>query len=148
MSGRNLETMLSFHCLTGLDFKFYCVIYSWFGFFLLFTFLFVFSLGPLMNNPVCERDKAVNKLRLKYKTYIVEYDVEVGAVVLPSMFANDFGDRINCFVKLIDPKDNQFEVLVENIIGSFFLTKGWKALCDFYGIGWEHGLLFNINHPV
>jgi len=29
-----------------------------------------------MTNHVCEMDKAVNKLRLKYKTYIVEYDVE------------------------------------------------------------------------
>ena len=26
-------------------------------------------------------DKAVNKLRLKYMTYIVEYDVEVGKIV-------------------------------------------------------------------
>jgi len=80
-----------------------------------------------MNNPVCEMDKAVNKLRLKYRTYIVEYDVEVGVVMLPSKFANDFSDKINRFVKLIDPKDNHFEVLVENINGSFFLTKGWKA---------------------
>ena len=34
-----------------------------------------------MNNLVCEMDKAVNKLRLKYMTYIVEYDVEVGKIV-------------------------------------------------------------------
>lgn len=30
--------------------------------------------------------------------------------------------------------NNQFEVLVEWINGSFFLSKGWKALCYFYGI--------------
>jgi hypothetical protein len=47
-----------------------------------------------MNNPVCEMEKAVNKLRLKYRTYIVEYDVEVGAVMLPSMFANDLVTRL------------------------------------------------------
>jgi len=55
--------------------------------------------------------------------------------MLPTMFANDFGDKINRFVTLIDPKNNQFEVLVERINGSFFLSKGWKALRDFYGLG-------------
>jgi len=51
------------------------------------------------------------------------------------MFGGDFGDRIGRFATLTDPKANQFEVLVDNINGDFFLTKGWKAIRDFYGIG-------------
>ncbi|RHN51941.1 hypothetical protein MtrunA17_Chr6g0474771 [Medicago truncatula] len=42
--------MLSYHCLTG----------------------------PLANNPVTDFEKAVNKLRQKYRSYIVEYDTEEG----------------------------------------------------------------------
>jgi len=34
-----------------------------------------------MNNPVSDIDKAVNKLRLKYRMYIVEYDIEVVGVI-------------------------------------------------------------------
>jgi len=51
------------------------------------------------------------------------------------MFGGDFGDQIGCFATLTDPKAYHFEVLVERTNGVFFLTKGWKAICDFYGIG-------------
>jgi len=51
------------------------------------------------------------------------------------MFGGDFGDQIGRFATLTDPKANQFEVLVERINGHFFLTKGWKAIREFYGIG-------------
>jgi len=57
-----------------------------------------------------------------------------GAVRLPSLFGADFGDQITRLATLIDAKENQFEVLVERINGAFFLSKGWKALRDFYGI--------------
>jgi len=42
----------------------------------LLMLLFLFVVGPLMNNLVCEIDRVINKLRLKYRTYIIEYDVE------------------------------------------------------------------------
>jgi len=51
------------------------------------------------------------------------------------MFGGDFGDQIGRFATLTDPKAHQFEVLVESINGDFFLTKRWKAIRDFYGIG-------------
>ena len=54
---------------------------------------------------------------------------------LRRMFGGDFGDQIGRFTTLTDPKSNHFEVLVERINGHFFLTKGWKAIRDFYGIG-------------
>jgi hypothetical protein len=57
-----------------------------------------------------------------------------GDVMLPNMFANDFGDKVQRFATLIDAKSNQFEVLVERIYGSVFFSKGWKSLRDFYGI--------------
>lgn len=106
MAGINIETLLSYHCLTG----------------------------PLIKNPLSEYDKAINKLQVKYRTYIVEYDFDTGAVCLPRMFGSDFGDLIGRFATLTDPKGNQFEVLVDSINGDFFLTKGWKAIRDFYGI--------------
>jgi len=43
--------------------------------------------------------------------------------MLQNMFANDFADKINRFVNLIDPKNNHFEVLVERINGSYFFPK-------------------------
>lgn len=55
--------------------------------------------------------------------------------MLPNMFASHFGDQINRIVTLTDPKNNKFEVLVDRINGSFSLSKGWKGLRDFYGIG-------------
>jgi hypothetical protein len=42
-----------------------------------------------MNDPVCELDKAVNKLKLKYRTYIVEYDIEqvcTSRILFPTLF--------------------------------------------------------------
>lgn len=43
------------------------------------NFFFFRLVGPLVNNPVTDIDKAVDKLRQKYRSYIVEYDVvEVG----------------------------------------------------------------------
>jgi len=98
--------------------------------------------GPLVNNPVSDLDKEINKLRVKYMSYIVEYGVEAvsmlycfefrvimlarhywyfvllfsqGVVCLPNIFGADFGDEIGRFATLIDPKDNQFQVLVERI---------------------------------
>ncbi len=51
------------------------------------------------------------------------------------MFGGDFGDQIGRYAILTDPKSNKFEVLVNKVNISFFLTKGWKAIRDFYGIG-------------
>nr|ABD32470.2 hypothetical protein MtrDRAFT_AC151521g58v2 [Medicago truncatula] len=107
MERRDLTTFLSYHCLTG----------------------------RLMTHPVTEMDETVPKLQLKYRTYIVEYDTEDGVVKLPNMFAADFRDKINRLVNLVDRKKNKFEVLVDRIVGSVFLTKGWKAINDFYGLG-------------
>jgi hypothetical protein len=50
------------------------------------------------------------------------------------MFAADFGDEINRYANLVDPKGNQFEVLVERINNNVFLTHGWSTIRDFYGI--------------
>ena len=55
------------------------------------------------------------------------------------MFVTDFGDQIGSYVTLVDTNFNQFEVLVERINGSIFLTTGFNAIRDFYDIrrgGW------------
>ncbi|AES98289.1 transmembrane protein, putative [Medicago truncatula] len=106
MEGCGIEILLSYHCL----------------------------IGPLLKNPASSFESDVNKYYVKFMTYIVEYDVEEGVVMLPNMFMNDFGDQVQRFATLIDAKRNQFEVLVERIDGSVFFSKGWKSLRDFYGI--------------
>ena len=87
--------------------------------------------------------KILNDLCVKYRTYVVEFNVEhvslallfryinfsfivikiyaenaqlfvcQGAVMLPLMFAHDFGDQIDRYAMLADPNYNKFEVLVE-----------------------------------
>jgi len=59
--------------------------------------------------------------------------------MLPKMFVTDFGDHIGSYVTLFDTNFNQFEILVERINGSIFLTTGLNAIRDFYDIrmgGW------------
>jgi hypothetical protein len=88
-------------------------------------------------NPIIDQDKYINDLRIKYRTYYVEYNVnEVSltfnyylirfikhflnlifvtlffilffsfydVVKLPKMFAVDFGNQINRYANLVDPK--------------------------------------------
>jgi hypothetical protein len=107
-------------------------------------------------------DIVINKLRLKYRTYIVELNLDrVGvflclfiilvcyptlqpnnsifffmqpAVHLPNMFAHDFGHQLGRYATLVDKRDNQFEVLVERNNTGIYLTKGFLALRDFYKV--------------
>lgn len=106
MTHCNIQALLSYHCLTA----------------------------PLDPNPATEMDRIINELRLKYRAYLVELDVEYGAVMLPMMFAHDFGDEIDQYATLVDPNNNEFEVLVERNNQGIYLTKGWYALIDFYNI--------------
>jgi hypothetical protein len=50
------------------------------------------------------------------------------------MFAADFRDDVHRIATLVDSKYNRFEVLVEKINNKVYLTWGWLALKDFYGI--------------
>ena len=60
----------------GLKFLFYTFQIIVFRFLIVFFFYFFVLLGLLVTNPISDLDKAVNTLRMKYRTYIVEYDVE------------------------------------------------------------------------
>jgi hypothetical protein len=57
-----------------------------------------------------------------------------GAVRLPRVFSDDFGDEIGRLAILVDLEGNQFEVLVDKVNDSVYLTRGWAALQDFYNI--------------
>jgi len=35
---------------------------------------------------------------------------------------------------MIDPNNNQFEMLVERINGTVYLMTGFNAICDFYNV--------------
>jgi hypothetical protein len=50
------------------------------------------------------------------------------------MFGHGFGEKIDRYAMLVDSKNNEFEVMVERNNGAIFLTKGWHAMRDFYGI--------------
>jgi hypothetical protein len=76
-------------------------------------------------------------------------DVFKGAVRLPRMFVDDFGDEIGRLATLIDLGGNQFEILVDKVNDSIYLTKGWAALRDFYNtrIGcWMQLVYTRMNH--
>jgi hypothetical protein len=65
------------------------------------------------------------------------------------MFADDFGDEIGRLATLIDLGGNQFEVLVDKVNDSIYLTKGWAALRDFYNIRigcWMQLVYIGMNH--
>ncbi|AES97688.1 hypothetical protein MTR_5g058370 [Medicago truncatula] len=93
--------------------------------------------GPLANNPVTDFEKAVNKLRRN--TGLTSWNMTLkrwGVVMLPNMFAKDFGDQITRFATLIDPKNNKFEVLVERVNGHvFFLPKDGKLYAALSRLG-------------
>jgi len=78
MAGRDIETLLSYHCLTGKHLNKYSfnIIIFLMQFIHNRNFNFHSLIGPLVKNPVLDIDKAINKLRLKYRTYIVEYDFD------------------------------------------------------------------------
>ncbi|GAU50461.1 hypothetical protein TSUD_240590 [Trifolium subterraneum] len=90
--------------------------------------------APLNPFPTTDHEKYVNDMRVKYRTYYLEYNISDGAVMLPRMFADDFGDDICRIANLIDSNDNQFEVLVEKINENVYLTHGWASLRDFYDL--------------
>lgn len=99
MSYREFETLIALHCLKA----------------------------PLDPNPTTDVDKIVNELRLQYRTVCCEFHVNEGAVMLPKMFVNDFGDQIGSYVTFIDTNYNQFEILVERVNGSVYLTTGFNS---------------------
>ena len=52
--------------------------------------------------------------------------------MLPKTFVSDFCALLGDYTTFIDPNNNQFEVMVEKIRDSVFLTTGFNALHDFY----------------
>ncbi|AES82103.1 hypothetical protein MTR_7g108360 [Medicago truncatula] len=81
-------------------------------------------IAPLHPNPTNDMERRINELCLKYHTYMVEMDVDYGAVMLPMMFSHDFEDQIQQYATLVDPKNNQFEILVERNNQGIYLTMG------------------------
>lgn len=55
--------------------------------------------------------------------------------MLSTMLGHDFGDQIGRYAAmLVNPNYNELEVLVQRNNGGIFLTKGWRALRDFYNV--------------
>ncbi|GAU42994.1 hypothetical protein TSUD_188680 [Trifolium subterraneum] len=90
-------------------------------------------------NPVTNQEKCIKELQVKFCTYVVEYNIFEGAVMLPKMFYDDFDDVVTRVATLVDTNENQFEVLVDKVNDSMYFTRGFAALRDFYDLrisGW------------
>ena len=88
MVGRNIETLLSYHCLTGKHLNTYSFNIIFFSCDLYITEISLL-IGPLLKNLVSEYDKAINKLQVKYRTYIIEYDFETVSILSFSLYYNN-----------------------------------------------------------
>jgi predicted Zn-dependent protease len=53
--------------------------------------------------------------------------------MLPKTFVSDFGASLGDYATFIDPNNNQFEVMVERIRDSVFLTSTWYGSCGSTG---------------
>ena len=84
MEGRGIETLLSYHCLTGATVIF-LTITTCFNIFSYFLNLYDVA-GLLIKNPASSFESAVNKYCVKFRMYIVEYDVEEEKMILSDMF--------------------------------------------------------------
>jgi hypothetical protein len=76
MDNDNVKELLAYHFLIG---KYYFIItYIYFRFLVSFLayLCFLFVSVPLDPNPRTEIDRIVNELRIKYRTYVVEFNVE------------------------------------------------------------------------
>jgi len=54
--------------------------------------------------------------------------------MLPKTFVFDFGKSLGDYATFIDPNNNQFEVMIERISDSVFLTTEFNAIHDFYDV--------------
>jgi hypothetical protein len=56
--------------------------------------------------------------------------------MLPKTFVSDFGASLGDYATFINPNNNQFEVMVERICGSVFLTMGSMPYATFMMSVW------------
>ncbi|XP_045791434.1 uncharacterized protein LOC123886139 [Trifolium pratense] len=90
--------------------------------------------APLDPFPITPQEKFLNDMRVRYRTYYLESNVNYGAVKLPRMFAEDFGEELCRVATLVDARDNQMEVLVDKIDEDVYFTRGWASVKNFYNI--------------
>ncbi|MCH79283.1 replication protein A1-like protein [Trifolium medium] len=81
--------------------------------------------APLDPFPLTNEEKFINNMRVRFRTYYVECNVNYGAVKLLRMFAEDFGEEVCRIATLVDAKDNHLEVLVNKIDEDVYFTRGW-----------------------
>jgi len=86
LEGRGIETLLSYHCLTG-DAVFFLLTIRTSVFNIFSYFLKLYDVAShLLNNPESSFERDVNKFCVKFRTYIVKYDVEEVKTILSDMF--------------------------------------------------------------
>ncbi|WJX63408.1 Calcium-dependent protein kinase [Trifolium repens] len=80
--------------------------------------------APLNAQPITPSERYIHEIRVKYRSYYVEYNIHDGTVRLPKLFPDDFGDEIGRLATLVDLKGNQFDVLVDKVNDNIYLTRG------------------------
>ncbi|CAJ2672072.1 unnamed protein product [Trifolium pratense] len=117
-----------FKKLTSYDVESGILILPWYGFGE-FAFAFTFSHIVLVDHIGCRYPCSLE--------FSVDDDGELackGAVKLPRMFAEDFGEELCRVVTLVDARDNHLEVLVDKIDEDVYFTRGWASVKNFYNI--------------
>ncbi|KEH17186.1 hypothetical protein MTR_0035s0070 [Medicago truncatula] len=68
--------------------------------------------APIQATATSERDIFVNSLKLRFRTYSVEFDPTNENSCLPGLLIEDFGSKLQPYILLIDPKLHKFESIV------------------------------------
>lgn len=79
MANNDIQALLSYHALTGMRWEtpLFCYTYCIVHYIFLILIIFLVLLpAPLNPNPTSKLEKIVNDLRIKYITYVVEFNVE------------------------------------------------------------------------
>lgn len=69
-------------------------------------------LAPIQATATFDRDIFINSLKLRFRTYPVEFDPTNGNSCLPGLLIEDFGSKLQPYVPLIDTKFHKFEAIV------------------------------------
>jgi len=94
--------------------------------------------GPLVKNPVTDLDKAIIKLRLKYRSYIVEYKIDVVCVCSIFEYRSKHYSIFVFFLPLIYVRIkscNKF-VQVSHLLSNpfLYLTVHFDFVCYFFRV--------------
>ncbi|WJX56586.1 hypothetical protein P8452_42233 [Trifolium repens] len=70
----------------------------------------------------------LDMVKVKYRTFQIEYPNTEGYGKLPSMFTEEFGSELYKYNKLVDHYCNEFEVIAEKRVDGIYFSHGWSNI--------------------